>query len=90
MEETFNISDVFKYFTFGQVVLHYIHLENLLLEQKLVNRDNFSAGGKLRLQKLCRNKHFSTVGTISPNLKRKTFSCFPSIILFNHKLGLFK
>ena len=27
---------------------------------------------------------------ISPNSKRKTFSCSTSIILFNHKLGLFK
>ena len=25
----FNISDVFKYFTFDQAVLHYIHQENL-------------------------------------------------------------
>ena len=25
----FNILEVFKYFTFGQVVLHYIHQENL-------------------------------------------------------------
>ena len=49
--------------------------------------DNFSAGGQLRLQKLCSNKHFSTAGTISPNSKRKTFSCSTSIILFNHKLG---
>ena len=46
--------------------------------------------GKLRLHKLCQNKHFSTAGTISPNSKRKTFSCSPSVILFNHKLGLFK
>ena len=90
VEDTFNISEVFKYFTFGQVVLHYIHQENLWLEQKWVNRGNFSAGGKLRMQKLCRNKHFSTAGTISPNSKRKTFSCSPSIIFFNHKLGLFE
>ena len=54
--ETFNISEVFKYFMFGQVVLHYIHQENLWLEQKWVNRGNFSVGGKLSLQKLCRNK----------------------------------
>ena len=81
VEETFNI---------GQVVLHYIHQENLWLEQKWVNRNNFSAGGTLRLQKLCRNKHFCAAGTISPNSKTKTFSCSPSIILFNQKLGLFK
>ena len=75
MEETFNISDVkIKYFTFGQVVL----------------RGNFSAGGKLSLQKLCRNKHFSAAGTISLNSKRETLSCSSSIILLNHKLGLFK
>ena len=49
LEETFNISEVFKYFTFGQVVLHYIDQENLSLKQKCVNRNNFSAGGKLRL-----------------------------------------
>ena len=90
VEETFNISEVFKYFTFGQAVLHYIHQENLWLEQKWVNRDNFSANGKLRLQKLCRIKHFSTAGTISPNSKRRTFSCSPSINLSNHKLGFFK
>ena len=27
--ETLNISEVFEYFTFGQVVLHYIYQENL-------------------------------------------------------------
>ena len=27
--ETFNISEVFKYFIFGQVVLHCIHQENV-------------------------------------------------------------
>ena len=46
--------------------------------------------GKLRLHKLCRNEHFGTTGTITPNSKRKTFSCSISIILFNHKLGLSK
>ena len=46
--------------------------------------------GKLRLHKLCRNKHSSTAGAINPNSKRKTFSCFLSIILFNHKLSLSK
>ena len=30
--------------------------------------------GKLRLHKLCQNKHFSTADTISPDSKRKTFS----------------
>ena len=29
LKETLNISEVFEYFTFGQVVLHYIHQENL-------------------------------------------------------------
>ena len=29
LEETFSISEVFKHFTFGQDVLHYIHQENL-------------------------------------------------------------
>ena len=28
-ESILNISDAFKYFTFGLVVLHYIHQENL-------------------------------------------------------------
>ena len=45
LEQTFSISEVFKYFKFGQDVLHYIHQENLWLEQKWVNRDNFSPGG---------------------------------------------
>ena len=43
---------------------------------------------KLRLHILCKNKHFSTANTISPNSKRKTFSCSLTIILFNHLLGL--
>ena len=30
------------------------------------------------------NKHFNTTITISPNSKRKTFSCSLAIILFNH------
>ena len=29
LKETFSISEVFKYFTFGQGALHYIHQENL-------------------------------------------------------------
>ena len=29
LEETFSIPEVFKYFTFGQDVVHYIHQENL-------------------------------------------------------------
>ena len=36
--------------------------------------------GKLRVHKLCQNKHFSTAGTISPNSKRKTFFCSLTII----------
>ena len=34
LEETFSISEAFKYFTFDQDVLHYIHQGNLWLEQK--------------------------------------------------------
>ena len=45
LEETFSISEAFNYSTFGQDVLHYTYQENFLLEQKWVNRDNFSAGG---------------------------------------------
>ena len=37
--------EVFKYFTFGQVVLQYIHQENLWLKQKWENSDKFSPGG---------------------------------------------
>ena len=33
LEETFSISEIFKYSPFGQDVLHYIHQENLRLEQ---------------------------------------------------------
>ena len=40
--------------------------------------------GELCLHKLCQSKHFGTARTTSPNSKRKTFSCFLSIILFNH------
>ena len=84
LEKPFSISEVFEYYTFGQDVLHYIHEENLRLEQKRVNRDNILQVGKLRLHKLCQNKDFSTAGTMSPNSKRKIFSCSPSIILFNY------
>ena len=42
LEETFSISEVFKYSTFGQDVPHFLHQENLSLEQKWVNRDNFT------------------------------------------------
>ena len=45
LDETFNISEVFKNFTFGKVVLHYIDQENLSLKQKWANRDNSSEGG---------------------------------------------
>ena len=82
VEETFNISEVFKYFTFGQAVLHYLHQENLWLEQKWVNRDNFSAGGKLRLQKWLRNKHFSTAGTIKSKFKKKHIFFIPKYLSF--------
>ena len=46
-----------------------------LIGAKRLNSDNFLQVGKLVLHKLCQNKHFSTAGRISPNSKRKTFSC---------------
>ena len=42
---------------------------------------SFLQVGKLGLHKLGQNKHFSTVGTITPNLRRKAFSCSLTIIL---------
>ena len=57
LEGTFSISEAFKYSTLARVfyiiyimrifegVLHYIDQEDLWLEQKRVNRDNFSPGG---------------------------------------------
>ena len=53
-------------------------------------RITFLQVGKLHLHKLYQNKHFSTSGMISPNSKRKIFSCSLTIILFNHLLGVLK
>ena len=44
-EETFNISEVFKYFIFGQVVPHYIHKKSLI--GAIMNE---SGGGALQLR----------------------------------------
>ena len=38
-----------------------------------MNRVTFLQVGKLRLHKLCQNKHFSTAGRIGPIQKEKLF-----------------
>ena len=55
----------------GFILQKCVHHKNLWLEQKWVNRDYFSIGGKLRLHNLWQNKHFSTTRTISPNYIKK-------------------
>ena len=59
------------------------------LNLKISESQNLT-NAKISRPKVCQNKHFSTAGTISPNSKRKTFSCSLGIILFNHKLSLSK